>query len=567
MPVSKKRKPHTKPRKESSVGRLQKGMAVATGISFELDALEGSAQSPGILGRKLALVEKERRAFVLDNSGILPAEGWGVLSHIPVADAALSSCAAPWPKHSGIPGDLNWGSHLRWGLDQCVEIMRLIRAGHTYGALMATRTFLERWTLNTASSHSVVRDEGEEDSAYITRVWAVYAEHPYFVRDLGADWRWLSECIHGRGEMPEVLLAFPSNITASRHISATVALNRRMVAIADHVLMQVRGGIATFAAEKEQLDLVPLLQGMVSTAPTSLEDPAQISDILTPLDPLVVFSRGSVTIQHIGVRYQSLVSLPKVRQSLARGVLKSVQVHDAFVERRARAITLAAEGFINEAEIYPPEKHHPYLLTLLYRFIAIAEASALLASKSTGHEAAALRTAASALQSAWPLWLNDNDLALACVRGLVEQTARARTHRLKPDKAQRMEERMSSPNRWIEAAGLKRLKAFGRALGEFSHIALSSRRDGARAVLIDLQPSDAPFPNQTARIHALENATYFLANELLSRFEDGYPKLANAFREAVTLLDQEEHERLQDEWLNRSHAQKEADWGELDFAF
>ena len=542
-------------------------MALSAKIPFELDALENSAHSPDKLGQKLALVEKERRAFVLDSPSILPPEGWGVMAHIPFADAALSSCGAPWPKHSGIPGNHNWGSHLRWGLDQCVEIIRLIRAGHTYGALVATRAFLERWTLNIASSHSVVRDEGEEDSAYITRVWAVYAEHPYIVRDLGADWRWLSECIHGRGELPQVLSVYPSNITASPDISATVALNRRMVAIADHALIQVRGAIATFATEKAQLDLVPFLQGAGWKVPTSLGDPAQISDVLTPLDPPVVSSRGSAAIQHIGVRYQSLVSLPEVRQSLARGVLKPVQIHDAFMERRARAITLAEQGFINEAKIYPPEKHHPYLISLLYRFIAIAEASALVASDSTGHEAAALRTAASALQSAWPLWLNDNDLALACVRGLVEQTARARTHRLKPDKAQKMEERMSGPNRWIEAAGLKRLKAFGRALGEFSHIALSSRRGGARAVLVDLQPSDAPFPNQTARIHALENATYFLAYELLSRFEESYPKLAIAFREAVTLLDQEEHERLQDEWLNRSHAQKEADWGELDFAF
>ena len=130
----------------------------------------------------------------------------------------------------------------------------------------------------------------------------------------------------------------------------------------------------------------------------------------------------------------------------------------------------------------------------LFQNIAIGEAAFLAAGWATGHEADALRTAAAALHSAWWLWLEDTDDAMTCVRGVLEQTCRARAHRVKPARAARIEDMgaAASTARWLETAGRKRLAVLGRALGEFAHISFRARWSGARDALASLQADDTP---------------------------------------------------------------------------
>ncbi|MCW2525222.1 MAG: hypothetical protein JWM76_82, partial [Pseudonocardiales bacterium] len=124
------------------------------------------------------------------------------------------------------------------------------------------------------------------------------------------------------------------------------------------------------------------------------------------------------------------------------------------------------------------------------------------------------------LRSAWWLWLVDDDRAMSILRVVLEQCARLRTWRLKPAKAQRLEDRGSAttPRDWIEAAGWKRLTALNRALGEFAHAMPRSDWSGARELLSllqddpDLDPEKAIY---TARGTALNLLTEIVADEIV----------------------------------------------------
>ena len=166
------------------------------------------------------------------------------------------------------------------------------------------------------------------------------------------------------------------------------------------------------------------------------------------------------------------------------------------LERRGRAVQRAREAFNAEQESLGDEFAPESLEIRLFQYIAIGEAAFLAAGWASGQEADALRTAAAALHSAWWLWLEDTDDAMTCVRGVLEQTCRARAHRVKPARAARIEDMgaAASPARWLETAGRKRLAVLGRALGEFAHISFRARWSGARDALAALQADDIPHP-------------------------------------------------------------------------
>jgi hypothetical protein len=236
------------------------------------------------------------------------------------------------------------------------------------------------------------------------------------------------------------------------------------------------------------------------------------------------------------------------------------------LERRGRAAKRAKEAFVAEQEYLGDEFNTESLEVRLFQCIAIGEAAFLSAGWASGHEADALRTAAAALHSAWWLWLEDTDDAMTCVRGVLEQTCRARTHRVKPARAARIEDMgaAASTARWLETAGRKRLAVLGRALGEFAHINFRARWSGARDALAALQADDIPHPHSTARRHALEVSAYLLAHEVAARFDAACPAVGTAFRARVIQLDADEHERRVEELLQRSLKLRSADFGQPD---
>jgi hypothetical protein len=118
---------------------------------------------------------------------------------------------------------------------------------------------------------------------------------------------------------------------------------------------------------------------------------------------------------------------------------------DAVGERRARAVETARTAFEIEARVMRPEFDPRELAAKLFRFATIAHAARIVAEWTMGNDRNALLVAASALDSAWVLWLEDTDQAMTCVRGIAEQTARARCWRLKPAAAAKLES-TSSPS-------------------------------------------------------------------------------------------------------------------------
>lgn len=102
-------------------------------------------------------------------------------------------------------------------------------------------------------------------------------------------------------------------------------------------------------------------------------------------------------------------------------------------------------------------------------YILVSELAALTSLWCDGTTSAALKLISSSLRSAYWLWLEDDDRAMAALRCTLEQSARIAVTQKNPRKAERMEGRPTLPSRWLEAAGWKRLKVLNDALGEFTH--------------------------------------------------------------------------------------------------
>lgn len=131
---------------------------------------------------------------------------------------------------------------------------------------------------------------------------------------------------------------------------------------------------------------------------------------------------------------------------------------------------------------------------------------------------ASLALVSSTLRSAYWLWLEEDDRAMASLRCTLEQLARARAYRTKPVKAADLEaSAYNRPQRWLEVAGWKRLSTLNRALGEYAHARREPNWEGARELLKELQlDSDGPNALQTARGHALDLVATLAARETIS---------------------------------------------------
>jgi hypothetical protein len=149
---------------------------------------------------------------------------------------------------------------------------------------------------------------------------------------------------------------------------------------------------------------------------------------------------------------------------------------------------------------------------------------------------------------------------MGVLRTTLEQTARMRTWRRRPDKAGKLETSgQTTPRDWLDAAGWRRLEAMNRALGEMAHARIGSRWDGARNLLAQLQPS---FPQEmsiyTARGFCLDTLVLLAARELLDSIQSISPAVALSFSKVLGLEIRDEN-RVDSElesFLNRAFAQR-----------
>jgi len=520
-----------------------------------LTSLDADAADPALTMLILQGPYRLRSHQYVDAQSLLPAFAWQTGGAIAIADEVLEHLETPWGPTDGVNLWKSWLVELRGGLDTFGRMCWFLRFGYTAAGLALARQMLERWTYNLGSSTSIWPQPREPYESYLGRVWATYS-HMLEERDVGGEWATLSELLHGRsvelgGRSIRVSLDMTKDDRASVH--------ELVVRVAELALRQVRGAIHT-AAVGQGSPVARLLQARVDSLPATSE-PDFLSIASPPLDLPFVESDLASTISSWGATYRGIIAN---RQKDPANVLAFPWM--AIEERWCRAIDISRAAFKDEQDFYGDAFDPLILPTTLMRYRAVSEI-ANLASQVDGQaeRAEALMFAAASLESAWSLWLQDLDESLICIRGVLEGAARARAHRVKPERAARLEARAIPPGagRWLECAGWKRLAKFCKALDEFSHAQAHSRHERARELLTEIQHDATPEAGAyTARSHALEQVAVMLASEVAAGLECNVPNLAGAVRYlAFGTRDRAEADSALDEWLERGHAFSSYDFG------
>jgi hypothetical protein len=254
-----------------------------------------------------------------------------------------------------------------------------------------------------------------------------------------------------------------------------------------------------------------------------------------------------------------------------RDLTYSARSLEAFASRRSRAVATARVAF-EEEESQLGDAFDPNAIGRReFGYVIINETSGLLSLWLEGYVADALAVAAAALRAAFWLWLEDDDRSLVLARSVLEQTARLRTWRLKPEKATTIEARgeRTSTRDWLEEAGWRRLSILNRSLGEFSDATPSAARwSGAREALAQLQDPDDDLPAaplQTARGSALNQVAFAFGNEVTSWCRRDYPVLAEALATVLPYSQDDEPGDEIEAWLRRCWDQRGLSLGTSDF--
>jgi hypothetical protein len=233
------------------------------------------------------------------------------------------------------------------------------------------------------------------------------------------------------------------------------------------------------------------------------------------------------------------------RHAVARAALRALEAERKFLGEKWNLDGLRAREF-------------PYLLT--------SEVAGLVCVWSGGGNVSAAAAAIStSIRSAYWLWLEDDDRAMGVLRTTLEQAARLRTWRRRPDKADRLEaSERTTPRDWLDAAGWRRLEALNRALGEMAHARAGSRWHGARALLAQLQPSfSAEASMFTARGFCLDTVVSLAARELVATTLAMSPHVASAFASVlgVPMPGGDQTDAELEQLMDRAFAQRKTSLG------
>lgn len=509
---------------------------------------------------------------------VMRIEAMTILSSAAIVDrtcrdlGATSDRSPPFPGHS-------WPSQLHWALDSAVATVRLLLAGQVVGGAAMARNQLERWTANRAFMAGVTREPNESESEFIARAWTTPIERPtlteepelafVFYEDTSppagqpevrhsqvqltdgrsvcpvAVWRQLSEILHGRGDLgaaeweildlldpgemgPDVLPAAAAVVDAAAMCMAHLRRVLETICLANGWFGQAATLRKSFDSFSDGNNNCIRVQNATVSDGTTF--PAMFTYM--PLVPGEGLSPG-------------IVSLLKREASFYDGVMMGERPHGrlytddeftrlTFTNRRYKCVLSAQRALAGERERLGVEFDLDSLNSRSTRWTLVCESMAMYggwSSETRIREAAV--TAASALRSAYWLWLEDDDRSMAVCRCALEQIARARAWRLRPGKAQSLENRPNAaPNRWLEIAGWKRLGPLNRALGQFAHMHSWADWEGAREILNNVQiDAEDPQSIYTARRSALELTEELMAREAVDGLRSIAPLTAHAIQE------------------------------------
>lgn len=454
------------------------------------------------------------------------------------------------PSHSGS----TWPGHLAWGLDSVAAAVRLMLAMQPVGAAVLARTQLERWSSNLQFNSDLVQAPGEDTVAWLTRLWASpevpLDPRPSTVGELFAD---LSNLLHGRGPlMPLVWLdvADVTGLPGPEHLRLVDTLTDALVVS----LTQLRTCLATAAQDKDWPVLAHTAAAIRLIAPAH----SWARDVAATVVPLVPSHFAGLDGQLGALATGYAKTMYSLRHGQEPEYPSEAWPLFAFGHQRYRALTTAKWAFDHERDLLGERFGEHGIEELGTESVLSGEMAAMLAvwlrQRNTMPLAAdAFATCASALRSAHWLWLEDDDRAMGCLRCVIEQLARARTWRLKPERASKIEaSQNATPRDWIEASGWRRLGLLSRALGEFAHGSTNADWARARDALVALQsdPQDE-LARFTGRTHALTALIFMVSVECAAWTDKFSADLGKAYRDVIRINDDQANQAVE-ALLNRA---------------
>lgn len=461
-------------------------------------------------------------------------------SYLPLQLVAEEVGAHPgrWPSHTGS----TWPDHLSWGLDSVAAAARLMLAVQPVGAAVLARTQLERWSSNLEFNSDLTQAAGEDTASWLTRLWTSPGVPPvHRASSVGALFADLSEVLHGRGPlMPLVWLdvADIAEVPTADHLRLMDTITDAQVVS----LTQLRGCLAT-AAEEQDFDVLATTAASIRLIAPTNSWAVDVAPTVVPLIPL-----------HFDILEGPLGALAtghaKTMHALRHGQDPEYSSESwplfAFGQHRFRALITARNAFERERELLGEDFGEDGIEELTTEAVLSGEMAAMLAvwlrdSGTTPQAADAFAVCASALRSATWLWLEDDDRAMGCLRCVIEQLARARAWRVKPERAAKIEANPNAtPRDWIEVSGWRRLGLMNRALGEFAHGSTNVDPSRARDALVALQanPEDE-LARFTGRTHALSVLIHMVSVECASWVDQFDAELGAAYRKVIRIKDEQ----------------------------
>jgi hypothetical protein len=427
-----------------------------------------------------------------------------------------------------------WLPMIRWGVDSVAQALRLLFSGQVLGAASLVRGQVERWTFNRANALGSPQEDGESNADFISRTW----RGAWPIRmDPGWLYRVTSDALHGRGDfVPGIrweachLCVWPFPPEALPSVVGTSYFS-------DLVLQQCLAACLDLAHDHNASDLEALLlQWPPDIAPIHSRIAQEFYAQLFPLTLEALLPHRAIVPASASSAYYTLIADQLPADHSGRTGLVAM----AWLSRRGRAVVGAIDAFGEEAKMLgQPGVDAAPLSRRLAHYTIVAETAALVARWIQSPHGDALAVGSTALRSAFTLWLEDDSRAMILARTALESAARARTWRLKPAKAARLELRgpRTSTSDWLAAAGWRRLHLMNRALGELAHIAPASRWGGALAALAEIadEPTTGLPRIHTARGDALDRSVYLLAIEACAASERFAPDFARATRRLIGL--------------------------------
>lgn len=555
-----------------------------------------------------ALISRHNKRMA--NTAALPPAAvepvMSVLASIGYTDIALRELGADRDRPPSAIGS-SWVDHLAWGVDSVFASARLLLSGQFPGGSILLRSQFERWAENAAYNMGIFHRDREPASSFVARAWAsCHQDYPFTAPSMHADpedvrdqavpdlrdvstgekdepvqvrlaeghtaqpaelMDSMSELLHGRGPWMQLVHWEVGALLEAPAPEALEDCSQRLAEVMTLNFRQLRLCLATLAEERglKQLDR-KVLTSSLEFLPGLDVGPKPWS--LYPLTP------------DSGLKPEFVELLARARQAhdaLMRGKRPAGRLYQNdeftrvhFYERRARATNFALKAFDEEKERMG-KLDFAYLNLRSLRYLAASEISGLVSVWLAGTPASdAAAVCSSGLRSAFWLWLEDDDRALGAMRVVLEQCARMRVCRTKPEKAAKLDASpATAPKDWINSAGWRRLSALTKALGEFSHAHGKVRWEGAREILEkvadnDLEPEHATY---LARGSALNAVAALLLSESVAAAQSVSPVIGARFAEIQSNLymGDDALEGSLEKMFNRALVHKNADLGGYSF--